>query len=112
MFGAVVEKGKLLELSFFSETEAKQRSDFILAASPQVWKSILRNDSKFISDFMLGKVKLESGSKPALLKITPYANHFVDALAQFELQFPDEMSADEVKAYQADLSAFREKAGV
>lgn len=112
MFGAVVEKGKLLELSFFSEVEAKQRSDFILAASPQVWKSILRNDSKFISDFMLGKVKLESGSKPALLKITPYANHFVDALAQFELQFPDEMSADEVKAYQADLSAFREKAGV
>lgn len=112
IFGAVVEKGKLLELSFFSEAEAKQRSDFILAASPQIWKSILRKDSKFISDFMLGKVTLESGSKPTLLKITPYANHFVDALTQFELQFPDEMSEEEVKTYQADLSEFRENAGV
>jgi len=112
IFGAVVEKGKLLELSFFSEAEAKKRSDFILAASPRVWKSILRKDSKFISDFMLGKVTLESGSKPALLKITPYANHFVDALTQFELQFPDEMSVEEIKAYQADLSKFRENASV
>ena len=61
---------------------------------------------------MLGKVKLESGSKPGLLKITPYANHFVDALTQFELQFQDEMSAEELDAYRADLSRFRERSGV
>jgi len=61
---------------------------------------------------MLGKIALEAGSKPGLLKITPYANHFVDALTQFELQFPDEMSAEELEAYRADLSEFREKAGV
>lgn len=111
-FGAVVDAGKLLELSFFSDAETKNRAEFILSATPQVWKGILRKDKKFISEFMLGKVKLESGSKPGLLKITPYANHFVDALTQFELQFQDEMSADELDAYRADLSRFREKAGV
>jgi putative sterol carrier protein len=111
-FGAEVDAGNLLELSFFSETETKNKADFILSATPQVWKGILRKDKKFISEFMLGKVKLESGSKPGLLKITPYANHFVDALTQFPLQFPDEMSAEELEAYRADLAVFREMAGV
>lgn len=111
-FGAVVDAGKLLELSFFSDAETKNRAEFILSATPQVWKGILRKDKKFISEFMLGKVKLESGSKPGLLKITPYANHFVDALTQFELQFQDEMSAEELDAYRADLSRFRERSGV
>jgi hypothetical protein len=112
VFGAVVEEGKLLELSFYSEVDAQKIADFILAASPQVWKGILRKDKKFISEFMLGKVTLESGSKTGLLKITPYANHFVDALTQFELQFQDEMTSDEVETYQADLIEYREKAGL
>ena len=112
LFGAEVDAGRLLELSFFSEAETQKRADFILSATPQVWKGILRKEKKFISEFMLGKVKLESGSKPGLLKITPYANHFVDALTQFDLQFPDEMSSAEVEAYRSDLSEFREKAGL
>lgn len=112
IFGAEVDVGKLLELSFFSEAKTKSRAEFILSATPQVWKGILRKDKKFISEFMLGKVKLESGSKPGLLKITPYANHFVDALTQFPLQFQDEMSTEELDAYRVDLSGFRETAGV
>jgi hypothetical protein len=112
IFGAVVEAGKLLELNYYSEDEAQKRADFILAASPQVWKGMLRKDKKFISEFMLGKVKLESGSKPGLLKVTPYANHFIDSLTQFELQFQDEMSAEELATYRTELSEYREKAGV
>ena len=111
-FGTVVEAGKLLELSFYGDTEAQKRADFILSASPQIWKVILRKDKKFISEFLLGRVTQEAGSKAALLKITPYANHLVDSLTQFELQFPDEMSAEELEAYRTDLSKFREKAGV
>jgi putative sterol carrier protein len=112
LFGAIVEEGKLLEISFYSEAEVQEKADFVLAATPQVWKAILRKDKKFISEFMLGKVALESGSKTALLKITPYANHFVDALTQFELQFQDEMTAEEVENYRADLSEFRKETGV
>jgi hypothetical protein len=112
IFGAKVEAGKLLELAFYSEAEARSAADFILAATPQAWKGLLRKEKKFITEFMLGKITLEEGSRVALLKITPYANHFIDALTQFELQFPDEMSAEELEAYRADLSTFREKAGV
>jgi len=111
-FGAEVEEGKLLKLSFYSKAEAQKRADFILGATPQIWKAILRKDKKFISEFMIGKITLDAGSKVSLLKITPYANHFVDALTQFELQFPDEMSAAELEAYRTDLSEFREQAGV
>jgi len=112
IFGAIVDAGKMLELSFYSEADAQKRSDFILSATPQIWKGILRKETKFISEFMLGKVKQESGSKTALLKITPYANHFVDALTQFELQFQDEMSPEEVESYRTDLAKFREETGV
>ena len=112
IFGTVVEAGKLLEISFYSEAEAQKRADFILATTPQIWKGILRKDKKFISEFMLGRVTQEAGSKTALLKITPYANHLVDALTQFELQFPDEMSAEELETYRTDLSKFRASAGV
>lgn len=112
IFGAEMEAGKLLELSYYSEADTQKRADFVLSASPQVWKGMLRKEKKFIAEFMLGKVKLESGSKPGLLKITPYANHFIDSLTQFELQFQDEMSPEELATYRADLSAYREKAGV
>jgi putative sterol carrier protein len=111
-FGAEVEEGKLLALSFYSEAEAQKRAEFILGATPQVWKSLLRKEKKFITEFMLGRITLDAGSKPGLLKITPYANHFVDAVTQVELQFPDEMSGEELEAYRTDLSEFREKAGV
>lgn len=112
VFGAVVEAGKLLDLNYYSESEAKKTASFILAATPQVWKGIIRKEKKFITEFMLGKVTLEEGSKPGLLKITPYANHFIDALSQFEIQFPDEMSADELEAFRVELSSYRENSGV
>lgn len=112
LFFVAVNEGKLLDLGFISETKAREKTYFILSASPQVWKGILRKDKKFITEFMLGRVIQESGSKPALLKITPYANHFVDALTQFELQFPDEMSNDELAIFRADLLKFRETSGV
>lgn len=112
LFGAEVEAGKLLELTYFSEAETQNRAEFILSATPQVWKEILRKEKKFITEFMLGKVTLESGSKPGLLKITPYANHFVDALTQSPLQFQDEMDAEELDAYRADLSNYREQTGI
>ncbi len=101
-----------MELTYYSEEEAKLRAEFILAASTQVWKSLLRKEKKFITEFMMGKVTQEFGSKPGLLKITPYANHFVDSLTQVDLQFQDEMSPEEVESFRADLNQFREEAGV
>jgi hypothetical protein len=112
IFGALIEEGKLLDLSYFSEEAAANTADFILATSPLGWKGLLRKEKKFIAEFLSGNVIQEAGSKPGLLKITPYANYFIDSLTQFDLQFQDEMSEEELKAYRADLAAFREKAGV
>jgi hypothetical protein len=109
IFGAIVDEGKLLNLAFYSEDAARSAEGLILATDPPEWKAILRKEKKFITEFMMGKISLEEGSRVALLKITPYANHFVDALTQFELQFPDEMSAEELDTYRADVLGFRKK---
>ena len=107
IFGATVEEGKLLDLGFYNERKAGELADFILAATPQQWKLLLRKEKKFITEFLLGKIKQESGSKAALLSITPYANHFVDSLTQYEMQFPDEMSAEELATFRSDLAELR-----
>ena len=112
IFGAFVEKGKLIELDFFSDQDALELAEFIISATPQEWKLILRKDNKFITDFMLGKILLEQGSKIGIIGIAPYAPAFVDALTQVELQFPDEMSSEELEVYRAYLLIFRAEAGV
>jgi putative sterol carrier protein len=112
IFGADVDKGKLNKLAFFSEQAAKNEAEYVVAATPQEWKKILRKESKFVTDFMLGKITLEQGSKVGVLGVAPHSNTFVDALTQKELQFPDEMSADELSEYRTYLKEFRAELGV
>ncbi len=112
IFGAFVEAGKLAKLAFFSEEEANREANYIMAATPQEWKRILRKESKFLTEFMLGKVKLEKGSKVTVLGLAPHASTLVAALTQVEMQFPDEMSAEELTAYRAHLEEFRKSLGV
>jgi putative sterol carrier protein len=112
IFGADVEKGKLNKLVFFSEEAAKEEAEYIVAATPQEWKKILRKESKFVTDFMLGKITLEQGSKVGILGVAPHSNTFVDALTQKELNFPDEMSPDELEEYRAYMKSFRAELGV
>ena len=112
LFGAIVEEGRLLELRFFNEEEAKSTADFIMAASPLKWKKILRKEKKFLTEFMLGQVALEHGSKVGVLGLAPYAPTFIDALTQFPLRFPDDMTAAELHTYKSDLASFRASANV
>ncbi len=112
LFGGVVDRGELLELGFFSEKEAKRGADFIMAASPQEWKKILRKEHKFLTDFMLGKIALEQGSKVGVLGLAPYAPTFIDALTEVDLQFPDEMSPAELEEFRDYVKEFRANLGV
>ena len=112
LFGAIVEEGELLDLGFFSEEDARDTAEFIMGASPQEWKKILRKENKFLTDFMLGKITLEQGSKVGVLGLAPHANTFIDALTQVELEFPDELSAEELEAYRAYQEEFRARLGV
>ncbi len=112
IFGALVTQGVLNDLRFFSEDETKEKAEFVMAASPQEWKLILRKEHKFLTDFMLGKVKLEYGSKVGVLGIAPYADTFIDALTQVNLQFQDELSPQQLDEYREYASQFRSKLGV
>ncbi len=112
IFGGFVNKGKLDRLAFFSEAAAKQAADYILTATPQEWKKILRKENKFVTDFMLGRIRLEQGSPTGILGLAPHSDALVDALTQTELQFPDEMSPDELARYRSHLQEFRARLGV
>jgi putative sterol carrier protein len=112
IFGNELDKGRLIKLGFYSEEDAKKDATFILAATPQEWKKILRKEAKFVTDFMLGKIKLEQGSKVGVLKLAPLSDKLVDFLTQHEIQFPDEMSSDELARYRSYLEELRSKLGV
>ena len=112
IFGNELDKGRLIKLGFYSEEDAKKDATFILSATPQEWKKILRKEAKFVTDFMLGKIKLEQGSKVAVLKLAPLSDKLVDFLTQHEIQFPDEMSSDELARYRSYLEELRSKLGV
>jgi hypothetical protein len=112
LFGAAVNKGQLEALAFFGEEEARAKAKYIMAATPQEWKKILRKENKFLTDFMLGRITLEQGSKVGVLSLAPYANAFVDALTQVELRFPDELTPQETKAFRAYVNEFRVELGV
>jgi hypothetical protein len=111
LFGAIVEKGVLHDLRFYSESQAKATAEYIMSATPQEWKKILRKESKFLTDFMLGKIVLEQGSKTGVLGLAPYAPAFIDALTQVELRFPDELSEQERQQLRADLQALHARLG-
>ena len=112
IFGAVVDRGEMLELGFYSEQDAKREAEFIMAATPQEWKKLLRKEHKFLTEFMLGKITLEQGSKVGVLGVAPYANTYIELLTQVDLQFPDEMSPDELEEFRGYVNEFRSELGV
>ena len=112
IFGAIVSEGVLNDLRFYSEDETKEKAEFIMSASPQEWKLILRKAHKFLTDFTLGKVKLDHGSKVGVFKVAPYADTFIDALTQVNLQFQDELSPQQIQEYREYASQFRSRLGV
>jgi hypothetical protein len=112
IFGADVTEGALNDMRFFSEAEAKEKAEFVMAATPQEWKLILRKEHKFLTDFTLGKIKLEQGSKVGVFGLAPYANGFIDALTQVGLKFQDELTPQQLDEYRQYVSQFRSRLGV
>ena len=112
IFGTFIDNGMLTRIEFFDEESALAEAEYVLAATPQEWKRLLRKEGKFVTDFMLGKVALEHGSRVGILGVAPHSGTLVDALTQVELQFPDEMSEDELEQYRSKMKAFRKELSV
>jgi hypothetical protein len=103
IFCSFFEKGELRMLNFFTEDEAFQAAEYLMAATPQTWKRILRKQRDFVTDFTLGKINLELGTKMKMLEMAFHVNDIFDFFTQIDLQFPDEMSADELKKYRSKM---------
>ncbi len=112
IFGASITKGVLNELRFYNEEETRAQAEYVMAASPQEWKLILRKDHKFLTDFMLGKIKLEQGSKVGVLGVAPYADTFIALLNEVPLVFQDELSPQQLDEYRQYASRFRSVQGI
>jgi len=112
IFGAFFDKGELGTLNFFTEDEAFQEAEYLMAATPRTWKKILRKNRDFITDFMLGKINLELGIKVKILELLLHVNNILDFLTQVDLQFPDEMSEDELTMYRSKMETFRREKGL
>lgn len=112
LFCCFLEAGKLAKLGFFSEDDARRQADYLLSAASEQWKRVLRRESGFSRDFMAGRIKLEKGSWLGVLKLAPHANTVVDALTRVKIQFPDEMSDEELSMYKSYMREFRTKLGV
>lgn len=112
IFGAIVDKGILQELRFYTEQETREKAEFVLSATPQEWKLILTKAHKFLTDFMLNKIKLEQGSKVGVLGLAPYADTFIEALTQVKLIFQDDLTPEQLAEYRAYAVEFRERLGI
>lgn len=112
IFAAYIDQGDLEKLAFISKEEAEKDADYILAATPERWTKILRKESMFAGDVMMGRITIDKGSKPGVIKIAPYSSTFVDALTQVDVQFPGEMSPDELVQYRETINQFRAEIGV
>ena len=111
LFSVYIDEGELNKLELVSE-EVANEAEYIMAATPQTWKKILKKQRKFITDFMLGNIKLEKGSKIGVLGVAPHANNIVEAITPVELIFPDELSSEDLEQYRANMEAFRKELGV
>lgn len=111
-FCTSIAAGKLADIGFYSEDEARSTMEFIVAATPQEWKKLLRRESKFLTNFMLGKVTLEHGSRVGMLSLVPHTDTVMDLLTEVDLQFQDEMSNEELDAYREEMAAYRSEHGV
>ncbi len=112
IFGALVTKGVIDDLRFFSMAEATEKAEYIVSATPQEWKLILRKEHKFITDLMLNKVKLTQGSIVGAVQVAPYSDAFVDALTQVNLIFQDELNPQQLQEYKQYAAQFRPRLGI
>ncbi|MFO7625166.1 MAG: hypothetical protein R6V73_12510 [Anaerolineales bacterium] len=112
IFAFYVDKGQITCLEFISAEQAAAESEFILTATPQEWKKLLRGDAKFVTEFVLGKVVLEKGSKVTVLGVAPYSTPLIKTLTLVDLQFPDEMSPADLEQYKLYQQEFRAQLGV
>ena len=100
-FSFHIENGVLQSDSgFLTANQAKDKSTYIVAALPGIWKKIIQKKEGFIANFMGGKVKLGQGSAVKFIPLGGKAPALVDNFYKVDTQWPDEMSPEQLSVYK------------
>ena len=112
-FGTHLDDGVLQDDSvIMSKKDAEEKADFILGATPETWKKVIKKQQGFVSAFMSGKIKLDKGSAPKIISLAPKAPAVVDCFHQVDTEWPDEMSPERLEEYKALVREFTTRLGV
>ena len=112
-FGAHLQNGALQDDSgHLSKNDAEAKADFILSATPSVWKRLIKKQEGFVSSFMTGKIKLDKGQRVKILSLAPRSPALVECFYKVDTEWPDEMSPQRFEEYRAMVKAFRQELGV
>jgi hypothetical protein len=84
----------------------------IFKAKPEAKDQLKKLTAKICyTDFILGKINLELGTKVKIIELALPVNNIFDFLTQVDLQFPDEMSEDELTSYRSKIEVLRRERG-
>ena len=109
-FSVHVAEGALQDDSaVISKEVAEEKSDFILSATPQLWKKLIRKQQGFVSAFMTNKIKLDKGMAPRILSLASKSGALIEPFYQVDTEWPDEMSPQRLEQYRAELKTISEK---
>lgn len=106
-----LEAGKLQDFGPRTKEFVHENAKFVMNASFATWKEILTEKSSFTKKFLLGKIKLEKGTKVGAMGIAPHSPTLVSFQNQVDMAYPDELSADELAEYKTKLAAARQAGG-
>ena len=95
--------------ALISKEDAENQSDFILSATPQIWKKLIRKEQGFVSSFMSGKIKLDKGSTARIISLASKSGALIETFYKVDTEWPNEMSPQRLEQYKAQVKAFREK---
>jgi len=95
--------------TLLSKEDAEKKSDFILTASPSVWKKMIKKEVGFVSAFMTNKIKLDKGSAPKVIALAPKSGAVVGAFNKIDTEWPDDMSPQRLQEYKVMVAQFRQR---
>ncbi len=112
-FGTHIVDGVLQDDSVLtSKEDSEKKADFILTATPPIWKRLIRKEEGFISSFMTGKITLDKGEAPKVIALASKSPALVDTFYKVDTEWPDDMSPERLEEYRAQVKEFRERLGV
>ena len=95
--------------ALLSKEDAEKKSDFILNASPEVWKKLIRKQQGFVWLVTTAKIKVDKGSVPKLLGLAPKSGALIEVFNRVDTEWPDDMPPQRLEQYKAQVKEFRER---